>query len=127
MGQRVFRRSQTGTGTSNTKYTVYAFGVQDNVYDGSGASYSDKYYYSLAGHLIGELNGGKTKFLLTDLLGSVVASISNTVGSAAVFGKQVYGTYSNGSYSKGTITNPKGDTRPWTQTLTHTQYSTAGC
>ena len=125
MGQRVLRRSQTGTGTSNTKYTVYAFGVQDNVYDGSGASYSDKYYYSLAGHLIGELNGGKTKFLLTDLLGSVVASISNTVNSAAVLGNQVYGPYGNGSYSKGTITTPKGYTGQYNDALTQLDYFNA--
>ena len=124
-GQRVLRRSQTGTGTSNTKYTVYAFGVQDNVYDGSGASYSDKYYYSLAGHLIGELNGGKTKFLLTDLLGSVVASISTTVNSAAVLGNQVYGPYGNGSYSKGTITTPKGYTGQYNDALTQLDYYNA--
>src|SRR5713226_7310736 len=124
-GQRVLRRSQTGTGTSNTKYTVYAFGVQDNVYDGSGASYSDKYYYSLAGHLLGELNGGKTKFLLTDLLGSVVASISNTVSSAAVLGNQVYGPYGNGSYSKGTITTPKGYTGQYNDALTQLDYFNA--
>ena len=124
-GQRVLRRSQTGTGTSNTKYTVYAFGVQDDVYDGSGASYSDKYYYSLAGHLIGDLNGGKTKFLLTDLLGSVVASISNTVSSAAVLGNQVYGPYGNGSYSKGTITTPKGYTGQYNDALTQLDYFNA--
>jgi len=124
-GQRVLRRSQTGTGTSNTKYTVYAFGVQDDVYDGSGASSSDKYYYSLAGHLLGELNGGKTKFLLTDLLGSVVASISNTANSAAVLGNQVYGPYGNGSYSKGTITTPKGYTGQYNDTLTTLDYFNA--
>jgi RHS repeat-associated protein len=104
---------------------VYAFGVQDDVYDGSGASYSDKYYYSLAGHLIGELNGGKTKFLLTDLLGSVVASISNTANSAAVLGNQVYGPYGNGSYSKGTITTPKGYTGQYNDALTTLDYYNA--
>jgi RHS repeat-associated protein len=124
-GQRVLRRSQTGTGTSNTKYTVYAFGVQDDVYDGSGASNNHKYYYSLAGHLIGELNGGSTKFLLTDLLGSVVASISNTVGSAAVLGNQVYGPYGNGSYSKGAITTPKGYTGQYNDGLTQLDYYNA--
>ena len=124
-GQRVLRRSQTGTGTSNTKYTVYAFGVQDDVYDGSGASYSDKYYYSLAGRLLGELNGGKTKFLLTDALGSVVASISNTVSSAAVLGNQVYGPYGNNPYSKGTITTPKGYTGQYNDALTQLDYYNA--
>jgi RHS repeat-associated protein len=123
-GQRVLRRSQTGTGTSNTKYTVYAFGVQDDVYDGSGVSNNNKYYYSLAGHLIGELNGG-TKFLLTDLLGSVVASISNTANSAAVLGNQVYGPYGDNPYSKGTITTPKGYTGQYNDALTTLDYFNA--
>ncbi len=41
-------------------------------------------------------------FLLTDTLGSVVTSMSNTAGSAAVRGNQAYGAYGNQRYSKGT-------------------------
>ena len=99
--------------------------MQDNVYDGSGASNNNKYYYSLAGRLLGELNGGSTKFLLTDLLGSVVASISNTANSAAVLGNQVYGPYGNNPYSKGTITTPKGYTGQYNDSLTQLDYFNA--
>ena len=98
-GQRIVRRSQAGTGNSNTKYTITVFGLEDHVYDGGGTSLNNKYYYSLAGQLIGVLNSAGTNFLLSDALGSVVSSISNTTSSAAVKGNQAYGPYGASFYN----------------------------
>ncbi len=64
------------TSTSGTvSYTVYAFGLEDHQYSSSGT------------------NTKNTTFLLTDLLGSVLASFSNTSGNAVVQGNQVYSPY----------------------------------
>ncbi len=64
-GQRVLRRSQTGTGNSNTRYTLTAFGLEDHIYDGGGNNLNNKYYYYLADQLIG-LNTGSPFFLFAD-------------------------------------------------------------
>ena len=74
------------TNSSSTSLTVYAFGLEEHVYSSSGSNQSNAYYYTLGGRLIGELNGSATQFLLTDALGSVLASVSNVAGSAAVQG-----------------------------------------
>jgi len=68
-------------------FTVYAFGLEEHQYNAAGTNTGNTSSYSVRGHLIGEQTGTSTKtttFLLTDLLGSVVASFSNTSGSAAV-------------------------------------------
>jgi hypothetical protein len=82
-GERVLRRS---TNSSSTTLTVYAFGLEEHVYSSSGTNQGNTYYYTLGGRLIGELNGSATQFLLTDALGSVLASVSNVADRAAVQG-----------------------------------------
>src|SRR5579875_1131128 len=77
-GQRVMRRTSVG---GTVSYTVYAFGLEEHQYNASGTNTGNTSSYSVGGHLIGEQTGTSTKtttFLLTDLLGSVVASFSVT-------------------------------------------------
>jgi len=123
-GQRVLRRSQTGTGNSNTRYTITAFGLEDHIYNGAGTNLNNKYYYSLAGRLIG-VNTGSTNYLLTDALGTVVSSISNTLNSASVQGNQLYGPYGFSLYSKGTMGTTKGYTGQYNDSLTQLDYYNA--
>ncbi len=59
---------------------------------------------SLDGCLIGELTGlsmQTTSIFLTDPLGSVIATFSNTAGSAALSGNQAYGPYGHLRYNAG--------------------------
>jgi RHS repeat-associated protein len=122
-GQRVLRRSQTGTGNSNTRYTITAFGLEDHIYNGAGTNLNNKYYYSLAGRLIG-VNNGSTNYLLTDALGTVISSITNT-SSASVQGNQLYGPYGFSLYSKGTMGTTKGYTGQYNDSLTQLDYYNA--
>jgi hypothetical protein len=106
------RRSASTTTSGNpatvaATITVYAFGLEEHTYSytGSGTSLtntSNTYYYSLGGRLIGLYNGTSTNLLFTDLLGSVVSSVSNTSGSAAIVGERLYGNQRSmaGSVSK---------------------------
>ncbi len=67
----------------------------------------------LDGRLIGELTGtgtAATQFFLTDTLGSVLATLNATAGSAALQGNQVYGPYGNSLYKQGSIGTSKGFT-----------------
>ncbi len=120
-GQRVLRRSQTGTGNSNTRYTITAFGLEDHIYDGGGNNLNNKYYYALAGQLIG-VTTGSINFLFSDALGSVVSSISNTANSASVKGNQLYSPYGNNPYSKGTMGTTRGYTGQYNDSLTQLDY-----
>jgi hypothetical protein len=104
-GQRVLRRTINSTSTT---MTVYAFGLEEHKYSGSGTNQGDTYYYNLGGRLIGALDSSGTTFYLTDALGSVLASISNVASSAAVKGNQVLGPYGTARYFKGTINTAKG-------------------
>ncbi len=106
-GQRVLRRS---TVAGSTTMTVYAFGTEEHLYSGAGVNQSNTYYYSLAGHLVGESTGSSTNLFLTDALGSVITTISATAGSAAVQGDQAYGPYGNTRYQAGTMGTAKGFT-----------------
>ncbi len=109
-GNRVLRRSTTGSGTS---ITTYAFGLEEHLYGATGISTGNTYYYSLRGRLIGALTGITTltpQFFLTDALGSVLATFSATAGSAAVLGNQVYGPYGNQRYTQGSMGAAKGYT-----------------
>jgi hypothetical protein len=57
-GQRTLERSTVG---STTTATVYAFGLEEYTYDSSSSNLlSSTHYYSLAGHLLGELTGSGT-------------------------------------------------------------------
>jgi RHS repeat-associated protein len=137
-GDRVLRRSAT-TGTSGNPatspatITVYAFGLEEHVYSysGSGSSLSNTgntYYYSLGGRLIGTLSGSSTpstSFMLTDTLGSVVTTISNTAGSAQVLGTQLYGPYGNKRSSSGTMGTAKGYTGQYNDDVTGLDYYNA--
>ena len=62
-----------------TTITTYPFGNQDFTYSGAGVKEHANYYYTLAGHLIGKVDGGQTTFFLTDTLGSLLSSISATL------------------------------------------------
>ncbi len=75
--------------------TVYAFGLEEHRYGGAGVHQSDLYYYTAGGRLLGASDGTSTTFYLTDALGSVLASFSNVVNSAAIQGNQVFGPYGN--------------------------------
>jgi RHS repeat-associated protein len=106
-GGRVLRRS---TMAGITTMTVYAFGLEEHLYSGTGVNQGNTYYYSLAGHLIGELTNAGTNMVLTDALGSVITTISATAGSASVQGNQAYGPYGNSRYQAGTMGTAKGFT-----------------
>jgi RHS repeat-associated protein len=123
-GNRVLRRSTSG---GVTTLTTYAFGTEEHTYSGTGTLQSSTYYYSLAGRLIAELSGTipSTSILLTDALGSVLATFSNTVNSAALLGNQVYGPYGNQRYTSGTLGTNKGFTGQYSDTLTGLDYYNA--
>ena len=109
-GNRVIRRSTTGSGTS---ITTYAFGLEEHSYDATGNSTNNTYYYTLDGRLIGELTGTgtpATQFFLTDTLGSVLATLNATAGSASLQGNQLYGPYGNSLYKQGSLGTSKGYT-----------------
>src|SRR6266700_1578340 len=85
-GSRVLRRS---TSAGNTSMTVYAFGLEEHLYSGSGVHQSDTYYYSLGGMLV---------------------TISATANAATVQGNQVYSPYGSSRYQQGTMGTAKGFT-----------------
>jgi hypothetical protein len=91
----VLRRS-TSSGT--TSMTVYAFGLEEHLYSGSGVNQGNIYYYSLGGMLIGEFDGINTNIFLTDATGSVLETISATANSATVQGNHVYSPYGSSRY-----------------------------
>ncbi|MFL5703902.1 MAG: RHS repeat-associated core domain-containing protein [Ktedonobacteraceae bacterium] len=118
------RTKNSGT----TTMTVYAFGLEEHLYSGNGTSQGNTYYYSLAGRLVGELTGTtpKTNIFLTDPLGSVLATFSNTAGTAALLGNQVYGPYGTQRYSSvGTMGTNKGFTGQYNDSLTGLDYYNA--
>jgi len=121
-GQRVLRRS-TSAGT--TTMTVYAFGLEEHLYSGSGVNQGNTYYYSLAGLLIGEFDGTNTNMYLTDALGSVITTISAAPGSAAVQGNQVYGPYGTSRYQQGSMDTTKGFTGQYNDSLSGLDYYNA--
>ena len=119
-GTRVLRRTTTSSGTT---MTVYAFGLEEHSYTATGSHSSDLYYYALAGRLLGTLDScSNTVFDLTDALGSVMASFSNTDKSAAINGNQVFGPYGNFRDHQGTLNTTKGFTGQYTDSLTGLDY-----
>ncbi len=82
----------------------------------------------MGGRLIGEQTGTSSKatsFLLTDLLGSVLANFSNTPGSAAVQGNRVYDPYGTQVYQKGSMGTFKGFTGQYEDTVSGLDYYNA--
>lgn len=137
-GNRVLRRSATTASpndpaTAPSTMTVYAFGLEEHVYQYAGSGNSavnsgNTYYYYLGDQLIGTLSGitaQSTSFMLTDTLGSVISTISNTAGTAAVLGNQEYGPYGNKLYSAGTSGTAKGFTGQYGDDLTGLDYYNA--
>ena len=110
-GNRTVQRATSG---GTTTLTVYAFGLEEYQYSGTGTLQNATYYYSLGGRLVGELTGLTTlttNIILTDALGSVMAAFSNAVGAATLSDNQVYGPYGNLLYSaNGTMGTAKGYT-----------------
>ncbi|HLZ64501.1 MAG TPA: hypothetical protein VKR06_46830 [Ktedonosporobacter sp.] len=72
------------TNSTSTTIITYPFGIEEHLYSGSGTSQSNTYYYFLAGHLLGSLDGNGTQFYLTDALGSLVSSFTNAAGGAGM-------------------------------------------
>ncbi len=118
-GQRVLRRTINSTSTT---LRVYAFGLEEHKYSGSGTNQGNTYYYSLAGRLLGALDSSGTTFYLTDALGSVLASFNNVASSATVQGNQVFGPYGKARYYKGNINTAKGFTGQYNDSLTGLDY-----
>src|SRR5579863_10393584 len=105
-GSRALRRS-ISTGT-----TTYPFGSEEHIYSGSGTLQSSTSYYTLGGRLVGELTTASThiNLILTDALGSVLATFSNTYNNAALLGNQTYGPYGSQQYQSGNVGTSKGYT-----------------
>jgi RHS repeat-associated protein len=118
----VLRRSTTSTSTT---IIVYAFGLEEHQYSGSGTNQWNTYYYSLAGHLIGALDGNGTTFYLTDALGSILTSFNNTASSASVKGEQSCAPYGTAQYYQGNLNTPKGFTGQYNDALTGLDYFNA--
>ncbi len=118
-GQRVLRRS---TSSSGTTMTVYAFGLEEHVYDGTGVSQSNLYYYRLGGQLLGAYNGTTMQFFLTDAIGSVISTFTTVAGTAVIQGNQLYGPYGNSRYVKGSMGTNQGYTGQYNDALTGLDY-----
>jgi len=102
-GNRILKRSITGTGTT---LSVYSFGLEENDYSGTGVLSTQTHYYNLASHLIGSFDGTNTTYYMTDALDSVLTAFSQS----AIQGEQVYGPFGASSYQSGTINTAKGYT-----------------
>ncbi len=120
-GERVLRRS---TSSGITSMTVYAFGLEEHLYDGTGVhqNQSDTYYYLLGGMLVGESVGTNTNMFLTDALGSVIETISATANAASVQGNQVYSPYGSSRYQQGSLDTTKGFTGQYNDGVTGLDY-----
>ena len=105
--------------------TVYAFGLEEHRYSGSGVHQSDNYYYSLGGVLVGESTGSGTNMFLTDALGSVIETISATANSATVQGNQVYSPYGSSRYQQGSMGTAKGFTGQYNDSVSGLDYYNA--
>ena len=111
---------------SATTITTYPFGVEEHQYNGRGVPTSvDKYYYSLAGKLIGMLNGSLMEFALTDDLGSIRTAIINKAGAAIVKGYMGYGPFGFQQYSAAKTGTNKGYTGQYNDPLSGLDYYVA--
>ena len=85
---------------------VYAFGLEQHTYAANGS----------------HSNTNTTGFYLTDTLGSVLVSFSNTDKSAAIASNQVFGPYGNFRDVQGNFNTPKGFTGQYNDSLTGLDY-----
>ncbi len=121
-GERVLRRS---TSAGNTTMTVYAFGLEEHLYSGTGVNQGNTYYYNLGGLLIGKFDGTNTNMFLTDALGSVIETISATANSATVQGNQVYSPYGSSRYQQGSMGTARGFTGQYNDSVSGLDYYNA--
>ncbi len=105
--------------------TVYAFGLEEHLYSGSGVHQSDTYYYMLGSMLVGESTGSGTNMFLTDALGSVIETISATANTTTVQGNQVYSPYGSSRYQQGSMGTTKGFTGQYNDAVTGLDYYNA--
>ncbi|MGB8346061.1 MAG: RHS repeat-associated core domain-containing protein, partial [Ktedonobacteraceae bacterium] len=123
-GERVLTRSTNGSATT---MTVYAFGLEEYDYDGSGNLSGSLHYYSLNGRLIGVLKQtGQTSgkdFLFEDELGSVLADVNRQSGT--LVGNQLYDPYGNTRYQSGAINTSLGFTGQYGDAMTGLDYYNA--
>ncbi len=124
-GNRTLQRTTSG---GTTGITVYAFGLEEYQYGGSGTLASSTHYYTLAGHLFGELQtqgqSSTTTFLMSDGLGSILAAFSTTAGSATLQASQLFAPYGSSRYggtSMSTYTS-KGFTGQYGDAVTGLDY-----
>ena len=85
-----------------TALTIYAFVSEEHLYSDSGSNQGNTYYYSLGGRLVAAFSANVStgSIYLTDALGSVLFTFSNTAGSAALLYNQVYSPYGTQRYYK---------------------------
>jgi RHS repeat-associated protein len=127
-GERTLQRSTIGT---TTTMTIYAFGLEEYDYDGSGNLTSSTHYYTLGGRLIGELqqsgSTSTTNYFLTDNLGSVMAAFNSVSSNAALLSTQLYAPYGASRFSAGTPSNytNKGYTGQYNDTVSGLDYYNA--
>ncbi|HEU5376299.1 MAG TPA: RHS repeat-associated core domain-containing protein [Ktedonobacteraceae bacterium] len=111
-----------------TSLKLYAFGLGELLYQGDGTNVggaSNCFYYSVGGLVLGKTDGTNTTFFLSDGLGSVVASFSNTANSAAVLGNQTYEPYGKAQYQQGSLGTSRGYTGQYTDNLSGLDYYNA--
>jgi len=105
--------------------TVYAFGLEEHLYSGTGVNQGNTYYYSLGDTLVGESIGSGINMFLTDALGSVIETISAAPNSATVQGNQVYSPYGSSRYQQGSMDTTKGFTGQYNDAVTGLDYYNA--
>src|SRR5579875_801650 len=124
----LIRQILSGSVLARESATSYTFKREEHQYHASETNTGNTSSYSVGGHLIGEQTGTSTKtttFLLTDLLGSVVASFSNTAGSAAVQGNRAYSPYGAPLYQQGSVGTSKGFTGQYADSTSGLDYDNA--
>jgi RHS repeat-associated protein len=121
-GNRALRRVTNGSGSS---LIVYAFGLEELHYDGTGSNQSNIYYYSLGGRLLGSLDNNGTHFFFTDALGSVLSSVNVSSGAASLQGIQGFGPYGNTLYQQGDVGTARGYTGQYTDSNTGLDFYNA--
>ncbi len=93
-----------------------------------GTLASSTHYYSVAGHLFGELQtqgqSSTTTFLMSDGLGSILAAFSDTAGSATFQASQIFAPYGSSRYGGTSMSSytSKGFTGQYGDAVTGLDY-----